>query len=57
MTAALITPVCLSIDVPPFICHGPELQRILRERTLTARQSRGTNAIGRNVGLDVALGL
>lgn len=58
MTAALIILVCLSIDIrPPFLCHGHELQTILRERTLTVQPSRATNAIGRNISLDVALGL
>lgn len=57
MTATLITLVCLSIDIPPFLCLGHELQTILRECTLTVQQSRATNAIGRNVALDVALGL
>lgn len=57
MTAALIILVCLSIDIPPFLYHGHELQTILRECTLTVQPSRATNAIGRNIALDVALGL
>lgn len=31
--AALIIRVCLSIDIPSFLCHGHELQTILRECT------------------------
>lgn len=61
MTAALIILVSLSIDIlpppTPFLCHGHELQTILRESTLTVQPSRATNAIGRNISLDVALGL
>lgn len=60
MTAALIILVCLSIDVlpPSFLCYGHELQTILRVyiSPLTVQPSRATNAIGRNIGLDVALG-
>lgn len=33
MTAAIIILACLSTDVPSFLCHGHELQTILRECT------------------------
>lgn len=54
MTAALIIQQCLSVDIPIFLCLGHELQTILRECPLTAWPSRATNAIGRNIALDVA---
>lgn len=50
MTAALIILLCLSVDIPPFLCHGPEVQTILREREntspLSMKPSRATNATG-----------
>lgn len=58
MTATLIRRACLFSDITPFfLCRGHELQTVLRERTLSAQLSRANNAIGRNVALDVALGL
>lgn len=51
MTAALIILLCLSIDIPPFLCHGHELQTILRERTQAHSQCSQVEPLMRLAGM------
>lgn len=51
MTAALIILVYLSIDIPPFLCHGHELQTILRECTQVHSQCSQVEPLMRLAGI------
>lgn len=57
MTAALITLVCLSIDIPPPTLSAMVMNCKQSSESAHSQCSKATNAIGGNVALDVALGL
>lgn len=57
MTAALIILVCLSIDIPPFLCHGHELQTSLRECTQAHSQCSQVEPLMQLAGILTLMGL